>query len=132
VTSLLAKELFPKYVDLIQDDRRSSFLHLIDQMISFDKRTLTLITNSELLLSLREDENLQSLCWLNIWAEIELGEMLEKLKSVIQVEKSSNTRLQGTVLMTGSEDYKSPAVSGILIQCLSTMVDRSRPLPSIL
>ncbi|ONK73898.1 uncharacterized protein A4U43_C03F720 [Asparagus officinalis] len=145
VTSLctyLAKEIFPKYVDLLQDDSRASFLHLVDQMISFDKRTLTLISNSGLLLSLKEDENLQRVSvlsvfcdrpdWLDIWAEVERMEMLDKLKSSLQIEKSWSTRLQGTILMTGSEDYKSPVISGVLFQCLSTIVDRSRPLPSIL
>lgn len=145
VTSLstyLAKEVFPKYVDLLEDDSRVSFLHLIDQMISFDKRTMTLISNSGLLLSLREDENLQRVSilsvfcdrpdWLDIWAAVELREMLEKLKSAMQSEKSWSTRLQGTMLMTGLEDYKSPAVAGVLCQCLSTVIERCRPLPSIL
>lgn len=145
VTSLstyLAKEVFPKYVDLLEDDSRVSFLHLIDQMISFDKRTMTLISNSGLLLSLREDENLQRVSilsvfcdrpdWLDIWAAVELREMLEKLKSAMQSEKSWSTRLQGTMLMTGLEDYKSPAVAGVLCQCLSTVIERCRPLPSIM
>ncbi|KAJ6801216.1 RINT1-like protein MAG2 [Iris pallida] len=145
VTSLstyLAKDIFPIYLDLLQDGSKISFLHLIDQMISFDKRTLSLISNTGLLLSLTEDENLQRVSvlrvfcdrpdWLDIWAEIELGEMLDKLKSAIQIEKNWNTRLQGTVLMSGSEDYNSPAVSGVVLQCLSATIDRSRPLPSIM
>lgn len=142
VCTYLAKEIFPKHVSLLQDDRRTSFLHLVDQMVSFDKKTLALISNSGLLLSLREDENLQRVSvlsvfcdrpdWLDIWAEIELGEMLEKLKSATQIEKSWNTRLQGTVLMSGLEDFKSPLISGVLLQCLKTIIDRSRSLPSVL
>ncbi|XP_026665462.2 RINT1-like protein MAG2 isoform X2 [Phoenix dactylifera] len=149
LSTYLSKEIFPKYVDLLQEgsssgvssQARISWLHLVDLMISFDKRMHSLITNAGLLLSLREDENLQRvtiLCvfcdrpdWLEIWSEIELREMLDKLKPVMQEEKSWKSRLEGTVLMSGSEDYRSPAVSGAVIQALSLLIDRSRPLPSI-
>lgn len=148
VSTYLSKEIFPKYVDLqegsssdVSSQARISWLHLVDLMISFDKRMQSLIANSGLLLSLREDENLQSVSvlsvfcdrpdWLEIWAEIELREMLYKLKPVMQDEKSWKTRIEGVVLMSGSEDYRSPAVSGAVLQALSLLIDRSRPLPSI-
>ncbi|CAL9055797.1 RINT1-like protein MAG2 isoform X1 [Musa acuminata AAA Group] len=152
VTSLstfLSKEIFPKYVDLLEGSHSSSnlsqarlsWLHLVDLMISFDKRIQTLITNSGLVLSLTDDANLQRVSsmsifcdrpdWLQMWAEIELGETVEKLRVAMHDEKSWKTRFQGTVLMTGSEDYKSPAVSGAVLQGLSLLIDRSRPLPSV-
>ncbi|KAG1342461.1 RINT1-like protein MAG2 [Cocos nucifera] len=149
VSTYLSKEVFPKYVDLLQEgtwgdvpsQARISWLNLVDLMISFDKRTQSLITNLGLLLSLREDENLQRVSvlsvfcdrpdWLEIWAEIELREMLDKLKSVMLDEKSWKTRIQGTVLMSGLEDYRSPTVSGAVLQAVSLLIDRSRPLPSV-
>ncbi|XP_010939531.2 RINT1-like protein MAG2 [Elaeis guineensis] len=149
LSTYLSKEIFPKYVDLLQEGNSSdvssqariSWLHLVDLMISFDKRMQSLITNAGLLLSLKEDESLQRvsiLCvfcdrpdWLEIWSEIELEEMLNKLKPVMQDEKNWKTRIEGAILMSGSEDYRSPAVSGAVLQALSLLIDRSRPLPSI-
>ncbi|WOK96865.1 RINT1-like protein MAG2 [Canna indica] len=152
VTSLstyLSKEIFPNYVNLLESSSSSgdssqakfSWLHLVDLMISFDKRIQTLISNSCLALSLTEDVNLQRVStmsvfwdrpdWLDIWAEIELGELVRKLRVAMQDEKSWKTRIQATLLMSGSEEYKSPAVSGAFLQALSLMIDRSRPLPSI-
>lgn len=145
VTSLstyLAKEIFPKYIEHIESDSlRSSWLQLIDLMISFDKRMESLLANSGLLISLKEGENQQNISvlsvfcyrpdWFDIWAEIELVEMLEKLKLAMQIEKNWKTKLQGSILISGSQDYKSPAVSSIFLQCLSLLIDRARSLPSI-
>ncbi|KAH0433317.1 hypothetical protein IEQ34_027044 [Dendrobium chrysotoxum] len=142
LSTYLAKEIFPKYTEHIESDSlRSSWLQLIDLMISFDKRMQSLLANSGLLISLSEADNKRSISalsvfcdcpdWLDIWVEIEREEMLEKLKSAIQIEKNWKTKLQGTILMSGSQDYKSPAVSSIFLKCLSLLIDRARSLPSI-
>ncbi|XP_039114428.1 RINT1-like protein MAG2 [Dioscorea cayenensis subsp. rotundata] len=149
LTTYLAKEIFPKYIDHLQEgdlsdvssQARISWLHLVDLMITFDKRVQSMITNSGLSISVADEENLQRVSflsvfcdrpdWLDIWAEIELADVLSKLKPAIEDDKIWKTKIQGTVLMSGSEDYKSAAVSGVVLQCLSAIIDRSRPLPSI-
>ncbi|XP_020089693.1 RINT1-like protein MAG2 [Ananas comosus] len=141
----LSKEVFPKYVDLLQESTshaRVTWLNLVDLMISFDKRTRALITNAGLLMSLKEDENLPRISalsvfcdrpdWLEVWAEIEKGEILDKVKLAMQNEKSWITRIRGAVLISGSDDYNSPAISGAVLQGVSLLIDRARPLPSIM
>ncbi|KAG0469753.1 hypothetical protein HPP92_016453 [Vanilla planifolia] len=57
VTSLstyLAKEVFPQYLDHLEDDgMRTSWLQLIDLMISFDKRMQSLLNKSDCLFYLK-------------------------------------------------------------------------------
>ncbi|KAJ3695611.1 hypothetical protein LUZ60_000988 [Juncus effusus] len=142
VTSLntyLSKEIFPNYIDSLQEENdssneaRVSWLNLVDLMISFDKRTQTLISDTGLLMSLKEDENLQRVSslsvfcdrpdWLEIWAEIEKNEMINKLKPALQNE--------GNWSRIGSDETKSPVASCVAIQYISSLVDRVRPLPSV-
>ncbi|PKA66625.1 hypothetical protein AXF42_Ash003280 [Apostasia shenzhenica] len=146
VTSLstyLAKEIFPKYIDNMEDENmRSSWLQLIDLMISFDKRMQSLLASSGLPISFAEGENVQRISvlsvfcdrpdWLEVWAKMELGEMLEKLKSAIHLEKNWKTKLQGTTLMSSSQDYKSPIVASILLRCLSLLIERIKSVPTVL
>ncbi|XP_020583245.1 RINT1-like protein MAG2 isoform X2 [Phalaenopsis equestris] len=142
LSTYLAKEIFPKYTENIESESlRSSWLQLIDLMISFDKRMQSLLANSGLPISLLEGENQRStsalsvFCdrpdWLDIWVEIELFEMLERLKSALQSEKNWKTKLQGMVSISGTQDYKSPVVSSIFLQCLSLLIDRAKSLPTI-
>ncbi|KAG0469756.1 hypothetical protein HPP92_016456 [Vanilla planifolia] len=144
VTSLstyLAKEVFPQYLDHLEDDgMRTTWLQLIDLMISFDKRMQSLLNKSGLLILL-EGKNLQSVSvfsvfcdrhdWLEVWIEIELGEMLDKLQSEMVIEKNWKTRLQGIILVSGSHDYKSPAISGMVLQSISLLIERAKSIPSI-
>ncbi|KAF8408079.1 hypothetical protein HHK36_007220 [Tetracentron sinense] len=151
VTSLstyLAKEIFPIYVGQLEEESvtglpsqaRISWLHLVDLMIAFDKRVQSLVAQSGVLLSVGEDENLQRISsmslfcdrpdWLDLWAEIELRDTLDKLKPEMEDERSWTLKVQGAVLLSGSEDYKSPVVTTTFLRRLSTVVDRSRALPS--
>lgn len=152
VTSLsvyLAKEMFPIYVEQLADDSvesvasqaRVSWLQLVDLMISFDKRVQALISHSGVMAPIREDEisqrisSLSVFCdrpdWLKIWAEIELHDIFEKLKKELEEERNWNLKIQGAIHASGSEDYKAPAVTGTILQRLSGVVDRCRPLPNI-
>lgn len=152
VTSLstyLAKEMFPVYVGQLDEESatgirsqaRISWLHLVDLMISFDKRVRSLVEHSGILLSFQEDGNLQKISslsvfcdrpdWLDIWAEIELSEALDKLKPEMDDERNWRMKVQGAVLSSVPEDFKSPAVSSAFLRHLSSMIDRCRSLPSI-
>jgi RAD50-interacting protein 1 len=137
----LSKEIFPKYIealdkggpDEISSNARALWLNLIDLMISFDKRTQALISDTGLSISLKEDETLQRVSsfslfcdrpdWLEIWAEIEKVEVLDKLKPAIGKDKSWRNVV--------SDESKSPVIAGAVVKNLSLLIDRARPLPSI-
>ncbi|KAK4485681.1 hypothetical protein RD792_008325 [Penstemon davidsonii] len=141
LSTYLAKEIFPTYVGQldeesdteIQAQARISWLHLVDLMIAFDKRVQSLASHSGMLLPLEEDENMQKMSsmtvfcdrpdWLDIWAEIELTEMLHKLKSQIEDEKSW--------INESREEDKSPLISSAVLRVISSVVDRCRSLPNI-
>lgn len=150
VTSLvtyLAKDIFPKYVaeldgesvSGVQSKARFSWLHLVDLMIAFDKQIQSLVTHSGISLSLQDDGNLQKISslsvfcdrpdWLDIWAEIELNDTLEKLKPEVDDERNWTAKIEGA-LLSGFESYKSPAVSSAFVRRLLLVVDRCRSLPN--
>ncbi|KAF6175900.1 hypothetical protein GIB67_003388 [Kingdonia uniflora] len=152
VTSLamyLAKEVFPIYVGQLAVDKTTgvpshvkvSWLHLVDLMLSFDKKIQSLIAQSGVLIAVRDDENFQRLSsisifcdrpdWLELWAEIEFSDTFDKLKPVMGEERSWKARVEGASHVSGSEDYNSPPVTSAVLQRLSLVVDRCKPLPSI-
>ncbi|KAJ4824178.1 RING-finger protein mag2 [Turnera subulata] len=147
LSTYLAREIFPIYVGQLDDESvtvqsqaRISWLHLVDLMISFDKRIHTLLTNSGISLPLEEGGNLEKISslslfcdqpdWLDLWAEIELHDAHEKLKPELDNTRNWALKIQGAALLSGPENYKSPAISGVFLQHLSLMVDRCRSLPN--
>ncbi|KAF5734701.1 hypothetical protein HS088_TW15G00193 [Tripterygium wilfordii] len=152
VTSLftyLAKEIFPTYVDQLGEESdtgarlqaRISWLHLVDLMIAFDKRIHSLASQSGISISIQEDGNskkissLSVFCdrpdWLELWAEIELCDTLEKLKLETDNERNWTMKVPETLLLSGPEDYKSPAISSVFLRRLSLVVERCKILPTI-
>lgn len=152
VTSLstyLAKEIFPIYVGQLDEESvtgirsqaRVSWLQLVDLMITFDKRIKSLVEQSGLSLSLSEDGNMQNISllsvfsdrpdWLDLWAEMELSDTLDKLNPELEDAKNWSVEVQGTIHSTVQEDHKSPIISNLFIQQLSSLIDRCRSLPSI-
>ncbi|XP_047080014.1 RINT1-like protein MAG2 [Lolium rigidum] len=152
LSTYLAKEIFPKQIELIQESSSSdassapsqarvSWLNLVDLMISFDKRTQDLLSGTGLLLSVKDDDNWQRVSvlsvfcdrpdWLEVWAEIERQEIFNNLQSAMENEKNWSKRVEGAMLEYGSDDYKSPAITGAVQQGLSLLIERARPIPSI-
>ncbi|XP_049394011.1 RINT1-like protein MAG2 [Solanum stenotomum] len=152
VTSLstyLAKEIFPMNVSQLDEESTSekhlqariSWLHLIDQMIAFDKRVQSLASHSGILLSLQEDAKLEKLSsfsvfidrpdWLDLWADIELTDAFDKLKPEIENERSWSTEVRGVAVLSAQEDNKSPAIASAFHQRFSAVIDRCQSLPSI-
>ncbi|OIW01256.1 hypothetical protein TanjilG_10417 [Lupinus angustifolius] len=152
VTSLstyLAKEIFPSYISQldeesvtgIQSSARISWLHLIDLMIAFDKRIKSLVEHSGILLSFDDDDILQKISslsvfcdrpdWLDLWADIELGDSLDKLKQDIEDESNWRKKVEVVVLSSCTDDHKSPLVSGAFLRHLASVVERCRALPSV-
>uniref|UniRef100_A0ACD5YK51 Uncharacterized protein n=1 Tax=Avena sativa TaxID=4498 RepID=A0ACD5YK51_AVESA len=151
LSTYLVKEIFPKQIELIQESgssdgstpsqARIAFLNLVDLMISFDRRTQDLISSTGLLLSVKDDDNWQRISvlsvfcdwpdWLEVWAEIERQEIFDNMKSAMENEKNWIKRIEGAMLEYGSDDYKSPAITGAVQQGLSSLIDRARPIPNI-
>ncbi|KAJ1281047.1 hypothetical protein BS78_04G278800 [Paspalum vaginatum] len=152
LSTYLAKEIFPKQIELLQESgssdasstsyqARVSWLSLVDLMISFDKRTQDLISSTGLLLTVKDDDNWQRISvlsvfcdcpdWLEVWAEIERQETLDKLKSAMDLEKNWTSMIQGTMLEYESDDYRSPVIATAVHRSLSLLIDRARPIPSI-
>lgn len=151
VTSLstyLAKEIFPSYISQldeesvtgIQSSARISWLHLIDLMIAFDKRIKSLVEHSGILLSFDDDilqkiSSLSVFCdrpdWLDLWAEIEIADSLDKLKPDIEDESNWRKKVEVVVLSSCTDDHKSPLVSSAFLRHLASVIDRCRSLPSV-
>ncbi|KAM7267534.1 hypothetical protein ACFE04_009700 [Oxalis oulophora] len=153
LSTYLAKEVFPVYIGQMEEESdseresgvqvqaKTSWLHLVDLMISFDKRIKSLVEQSGILLSLQEDGNLQKISslsvfcdrpdWLDLWAEIEVTETLDKLKEEMDDKRNWTTKVHETLLLFAPEDYKSPAITGAVLKLFSSAVDRCRSLPTI-
>lgn len=152
LSTYLAKEIFPKQIEVLQESSSSSdsgsttyqarvsWLSLVDLMISFDKRIQDLILSAGLLLTVKDDDSWQRisvLCvfcdrpdWLQVWAEIERQESLNKLRSAMDLEKKWSTGIRGTMLEY-SDDYKAPVITSAVHHTLSLLIDCARPIPSI-
>ncbi|KAL2462939.1 RINT1-like protein MAG2 [Forsythia ovata] len=149
LSTYLAKETFPTYVSQLDEESitgtesqaRISWLHLIDSMIAFDKRIQSLVVHSGMSLFLEEDGNLLKISslsvfcdrpdWLDLWAEIELSDVLDKLKREMANDINWSNEGQVASILSAQEDLKSPLISGSFLRYLSSVVDRCRSLPSI-
>ncbi|TKY44468.1 RINT protein MAG2 [Spatholobus suberectus] len=118
---------------------QESWLHLIDLMRAFDKRIKSLVEHSGILLSFDDDimrriSSLSVFCdrpdWLDLWAEIELGDALDKLKPDIQ-DENRRKKVEGLVLSSFTDDHKSPLVSNAFLHHLASVIDRCRSLPTV-
>ncbi|XP_062116484.1 RINT1-like protein MAG2 isoform X2 [Humulus lupulus] len=149
LSTYLAKEIFPKYVaqldkenDIdIQSQARASWLHLIDLMISFDKQIKSLLEHSGVSFSFQEDGSMQKISslsvfsdrpdWLDLWAKIELGNILNKLKTNCEDEKNWTIKVQGANLLSNPEDYNAPPIASAFLRHLSAIINRCRSLPKL-
>ncbi|XP_051123172.1 RINT1-like protein MAG2 [Andrographis paniculata] len=145
LSTYLAKEIFPNYVDklkeesdAVQEQAKTSWLHLVDLMIGFDKRVQSLAAHSGMLLSLPETGSMSLMTvfcdrpdWLDLWAEIELNDTLHKLKSHMEDDRNWINEGQQVSVMSGQEEYKSPSISSAVFRCFSSVIDRCRSVPNI-
>ncbi|KAM6569716.1 hypothetical protein CsatB_017701 [Cannabis sativa] len=147
LSTYLAKEIFPKYDAQVDEENdmdtqsqaRTSWLHLIDLMISFDKQIKSLLEHSGVSFSFQEDESMQKISsfsvfsdrpdWLDLWAKIELGEILNKLKNDCEDEKNWTIKVQGANLSSNPDDYNAPPITSAFIRHLSAIINRCRSLP---
>ncbi|XP_072997068.1 RINT1-like protein MAG2L isoform X2 [Typha latifolia] len=154
----LERQVFPVLVSTYHTSDKnvevlSSWLHLLDLMITFDKRIQVLAASgSQLLGPLLESENFSRSLpilsifnehsdWLQIWANIELKIAHDKLKCEMEDEKNwlCSARQQSefgyeeevdAFLFSTREDYKAPPIAESVVKIAFAMIERSRALPS--
>ncbi|KAH9618219.1 hypothetical protein KSS87_016163 [Heliosperma pusillum] len=148
LSTYLAKEIFPTYCSRLNEETlpdvrlhtRMSWLHLVDLMISFDKKIRALSAHSGIIDSaeyglLQRMSSLSVFCdrpdWLNIWADIEHGSLLDKLKPEMEDDRNWTIKTKGTII-PGSDDYKSPIISFILLEQVELVIERCKSLPTAL
>lgn len=149
LSDYLAKEILPVYISQLDEDTitenrsqaKISWLHFIDLMISFDKKVKTLVAQSGITLSLEEDGNMRNISclsvfcdrpdWLELWAEIELSDAIEKLRPEIEDDKKWLMEAQQPGLILGSEDCRSPVISSAFLRRLSSIIERCRSIPGV-
>ncbi|GMQ10566.1 hypothetical protein CsSME_00053516 [Camellia sinensis var. sinensis] len=66
----------------------------------------------------------------SVRSQIEIADMFDQLKPEMENERNWSTKIQEGVV-SGPEDYKSPAISCAFLRRLSSVVDRSRSVPTI-
>lgn len=148
LSTYLAKDILPSHASQLEEERvagissqaRTSWLHLIDLMISFDKRVRSLIAQSGILLSVSDGDHekissLSVFCdrpdWLEVWTEVELTDIMDKLKPEMEDERNWSTKGLNASLLSGQEDNRSPSISSVFLRYLSYVVDRCRSVPTI-
>ncbi|KAM3392273.1 hypothetical protein ACQJBY_013420 [Aegilops geniculata] len=152
----LETQIFPPLVTAYHrtDDKlevHSSWMHLNDQMITFDKRMQLLADSGIQKVALVSEGLSRSLSvfsiyighsdWLRIWADIELSSAQNKLKSELEDEASwlcsidpqdelGHQESTAKFILSTREDYKAPPVSEFVVKTASTMIERSHALPT--
>ncbi|WVZ67141.1 hypothetical protein U9M48_016264 [Paspalum notatum var. saurae] len=153
----LERQIFPALDCSNQDlttvgkpEADSSWLHLNDLMISFDKR-MQLLADSGIKKTACLSEGLsRSLSvfsiysehpeWLQMWAGVELSSAQAKLESEMEDETSWSCSGQHDqlghmensfkFLLSTREDYKAPPVSESVVKTALLMIERGRALPN--
>ncbi|CAM8927721.1 unnamed protein product [Rhodiola kirilowii] len=117
----LAKEVIPIYITQLEEDGANNYRAKMQSLASRrwkSGKNLIFIYFSD-----RPD-------WLDLWAEIELSDILDKLKLEVANEKNWTDKIDEDVL-SGLENYKSPTICGTFVQLLSSVVDHCRSLPNV-
>lgn len=161
LSEFLAKRIFSALAERYKEKETKSeviesWLHLIDLIVSFDKRMQSLVS-SEISLFLVESERVESLSgsisvlmmfcrrpdWLKIWAKVELKNACKKLKTDLKNERAwlvdendqdelnFNTELEHFLLST-REEYRAPSIAESAIRITWEMVERCQTMPATL
>ncbi|KAL5197382.1 hypothetical protein ABZP36_000894 [Zizania latifolia] len=152
----LERQVFPAIVTSYKatDNKlevHSSWMHLNDLMIAFDKK-MQLLADSGIQNIASISEGLsRSLSvfsvyskhsdWLHLWADVELNSAQHKLK--LEIEDGTNwsciighrdelghQEITSNFLLSTREDYRAPPVSEFVVKTASAMIERGHALPS--
>jgi hypothetical protein len=161
LSGFLAKNIFSglaeRYREIhMKSEVMTSWLHLIDLIVPFDKRMQSLV-NLETCLFLAESEKYEGLSrgmsvlmifcdrpdWLKIWAKIELRVACKKLKAELKDERAwiidnkhgsalhINTNTEQYLLST-REDHKAPSIAESALKISWELIERCQTLPATL
>ncbi|XP_062173130.1 RINT1-like protein MAG2L isoform X1 [Alnus glutinosa] len=161
LSGFLAKNIFSglaeRYREIhMKSEVMTSWLHLIDLIVAFDKRMQSLV-NLETCLFLAESEKYEGLSrgmsvlmifcdrpdWLKIWAKIELRVACKKLKAELKDERAwiidnkhgsalhINTNTEQYLLST-REDHKAPSIAESALKISWELIERCQTLPATL
>ncbi|KAK7316601.1 hypothetical protein RJT34_00186 [Clitoria ternatea] len=151
VFSLLSERYKVKH---LKHDVLSSWLHLVDLIIAFDKKMQSLVNLDTCFLA--ESESLEGITrglsvlsifcnrhdWLKIWAKIEFKNAWKKLNAELKEEKAwlitkkckSGIDIDQEYLLStiDVEDHKSPPIAELFLKIIWEMIERCQTAPSIL
>uniref|UniRef100_A0A1D1XRZ7 RAD50-interacting protein 1 n=1 Tax=Anthurium amnicola TaxID=1678845 RepID=A0A1D1XRZ7_9ARAE len=161
LVAYLEKRVFPdlcrRYGSESMDAKMiSSWLHLIDLIITFDKKMRALASSGILIpshftefdgVSASQPLSILSLfCdhpeWVELWAQMELKHLQDKLKgkldddgawtiNIKQVAEFIDDRNADSFTFSSMEHYKAPRIADSVIKMAWTMIERGWALPSM-
>lgn len=149
VIALLAERYNAKH---LKSDVLSSWLHLVDLIIAFDKKMQCLVNLDTCFLvesgnfegPSRGMSVLSIFCdmhdWLKIWAKLEFKNAWTKLNTELKEEKMwavSGTCKSGIDtdqehLLSTTEDHKAPPIADFFLKVIWEMIERCQTMPSLL
>ncbi|KAL5763599.1 hypothetical protein ACOSQ2_016193 [Xanthoceras sorbifolium] len=157
----LTKRVFPDLAERYKEKHLrseviSSWLHLIDLMVVFDKQMQSLL-NLESCLFLKYSEMFEGISrgtsilmifydrtdWLKVWAKVELKDACKKLKAELKDQKAwlidnhCNVDLHidkksEQFLFSMREDHRSPIIADSALKIAWEMIQRCQTFPAIL
>ncbi|KAK7306813.1 hypothetical protein VNO77_44772 [Canavalia gladiata] len=157
LSGFLDKKVFPLLVERykvkhLKPDVLSSWLHLMDLVIAFDKKMQSLVNLDTCFLA--ESESFQGLSrgmsvlsifcnrqdWLKIWAKIEFKNAWKKLNTELKEEKAwliskkckSGIDSDQEYLLSTVEDHKAPPIAELFLKIIWEMIECCQTMPSIL
>ncbi|XP_028758886.1 RINT1-like protein MAG2L [Neltuma alba] len=161
LSCFLEKRIFSLLADrykvkLMKLDAISSWLHLIDLIVAFDKHMQSLV-NLDTGIFLIESEKIDGLSrgisvltifcdrldWLRLWAKIEFKNAWKKLKVELKEEKmwmidnkstSGFDRDLDSVhrILSTAEDHRAPPIVEVFLKIVWEMTERCQTMPSII
>nr|XP_023879771.1 RINT1-like protein MAG2L isoform X2 [Quercus suber] len=157
LSGFLAKRFFSGLAERYKEKHMTSevmtsWLHLIDLIVAFDKQ-MQLLVNLETGLFLAESERFEGLSrgisvlmifhdrpdWLKIWAKMELKDACKKLKAEVKDERAwivGNKHGLATYteqyLLSTREDHKAPFIAESALKISWELIDRCRTMPATL
>lgn len=159
VSEFLEKRVFHALIErhkekLMKPEVISSWLHLVDLIIAFDKQMQSLVSSETSLFGV-DSESFDGLCkisiltilcdssdWLKIWAKIELKDAGKKLKADIKDEKAwlidnrcrmdtHTARESEQFLLSSREEHKAPLIAESALKITWKLIERGLTLTAI-
>ncbi|CAN1249664.1 RINT1-like protein MAG2L [Linum perenne] len=161
LSGFLVRSVFPvlvgKYKKVeTKSDAISSWLHLIDCMVAFDKQMRSLV-NSDSCFFLEDSERFEGISrslsvlevfcempdWLKLWARIEVKDAWNKLKPELEDERIWSVNMKDRddsristesdhFLLSTSQEHKAPTVVEYSLKFMWQLIEKSRSLPAVL